>query len=112
MAEDTKEKGRIWEQKRDCPYCNTVRTGEDLGFVHNNDDGNPDWSICFPCVKKSFDKMLKKETKFTEIIEKCNYCETATDKFLLHTDNENNLIWFICFECIKRAFNKTLKGEK
>ena len=112
---DDKDKGRQWEQKRICSYCNKGHVGEELGFYHNNKEGNPDWSICFTCVKKAFDKMLDKETKLVETVERCNYCDTscpAGKRYFIQMDENNNVVWIVCFPCVKKAFNSILKGEK
>ena len=115
MTDDAKEKGRQWEQSRVCSYCNKEHVGEELAFYHNNKDGNPDWSICFPCAKKTFDIALEKEAKLVENIEKCSYCEKvlpAGKRYFIHVDENSNPVWIVCFDCVKKAFNKILKGEK
>ena len=117
MPEETKDKdkGRDWEQKRTCSYCNKSHIGEELGFVHNNEKGNPDWSVCFPCTKKTFDKVLGKESKLVENVEKCNYCDIiapAGKRYFVHVDENNNPVWIVCFNCVKKAFDNILKGEK
>ena len=113
MSEESmKEKGRIWEQKRVCSYCDKDHSGEDLGFVHRNKKGNPDWSICFSCVKMFFDKVLGKKTKFIEIVDKCSYCDKQKTPYLSHYDKDDNLVWFICFDCMKKAFNNEFKNVK
>jgi len=111
MPEEAKPKGRIWEQKRDCSYCNKNHTAEDLGFVHKNAEGNPDWSVCFPCTKDFFDKVLEKKTELKEVVERCNYCNESNEKYFLNMDENNDLRWFICFNCVKKAFDKVFRGE-
>lgn len=113
--EERDKEGRLWEQKRKCPYCEETRIGEDLGLVHRDDEEKEDWAICFWCIKKVFDKVLGKEVKVKEFasedLKKCAYCEKNEDKYLLNADKNNNVRWFICFECVKKAFDKILKGK-
>lgn len=111
MPEEAKAKGRSWEQKRVCSYCNKTHTAEETGFVHKNNDSNPDWSICFTCVKDFFDKVLEKKTELKEVVERCNYCKESFEKYFWNMDAENNLKWFICFNCVRKAFDKVFRGE-
>lgn len=117
MPENEKDEGKVWEDKRVCSYCNHERRGEDLGLVHRNKKGNPDWSVCFHCFKKAIDKAIGKESKIVEKIEKCAYCEkpffgtSGETPYFSHIDKEGNVIWGSCFECVKNAFDKLLKNE-
>lgn len=113
MPDDTaREKGRVWEQKRVCSYCGREHSGEDLGFVHRNENGNPDWSICFLCTKRFFDRVLKKKTNLAEMAERCSYCGEQKAPYLSHYDRDDRLVWLACYDCVRRAFDDAMKRER
>ena len=87
MADNEKEEGKMWEQKRVCSYCKKEKGGEDLGLVHKNKKGNPkaDEHV-LKGIKTPICKMILKYRNMQKLRKTYagNYIKKAGDGDIVH----------------------------